>query len=319
MTTYGPWIQDPDYDTTGLVNHLYLPGNLTYFHSEDGIAAPADPAKFQTAWQAAESGANQGDYAGHLGSAVNIYVDTGVIPSSPTTYDGLHTVDPISARSTPSDRYYPGGGRGTPTIPPGWDGLQWEDGVGWSTLVDAVLEKIAVNDYISTDTLDSAAWSQDLYVTSDYAPVTPPLDEPAPDLYSASWSPIFSRSVSTPTPSPGDYPQQFVGANLFDWVTDELGTLVILNTLSTTSAVMHAAVRGNYQWGSFVTASSSPDFTYMRYRFRPPRYRFFKESTVPPARRLWPRNDPLGVGIGRTWPAPNTYQYGRGRGPGSPV
>lgn len=37
-----------------------------------------------------------------------------------------------------------------------------------------------------------------------------------------------------------------------------------------------------------------------------------------PARRLWPRQDGEGVGIGRIWPPPNTPQAGRGIGPGSP-
>lgn len=314
MTFYGPWIQNPDYDGLGDGSHLFLPNNAVDFSGPPGgVAAPPDAGSFLTTWQGAEASSHHVTTGGgYIATYVGIDVDTSVFPTGPTTYAGYHGLDPLVFRPDAGSTYYPS--TFVPSVPPGWDGYEWEDGVGVSTIVDAILEEIYVNDRL-TSLLASVSYNQLIYATTDYAPVIPP-SLPEPDLATVALDLKFSRSVAIIANS-GDH-QEHVGVSLFDYITDVYGTIVIANSLETSSAVMAALVEGVYQWGSFIAAASAPDQTYLRYVLRPPRYRFFRNATVIPPRRQYPRQDGLGIGIGRTWPPPNTPQAGRGIGPASP-
>lgn len=325
--TLGPWIQDPDYDApvfssgdTVISNWFQLGSVFTDVGSPltpDGRQDYLDAAIFRvplgTSWL--DNLLPAGVYTSEI--SFDVYIGG---PPGSTSYSGSRLFQPLFFRA--DSTWSP------PAPPPGAIGVEVEDGatnasVQAASLTDVTWRRYAWDATIGAPLADGD-WIDHFYAFNNVPVVAgdfvwdgiAQLGTEAGEVYT-------SPRASTSAPDIGEtelLDPMDLTPYLFGDPTEGLAVVASLTevTASPTEGNLNALVDNNlfmggtWDGGRVGGTTTSPT---MIYTLRPPRYRWIFADV--PARRLWPRQDGLGLGLGRTWPRPDTYQAGR-LGPGSP-
>lgn len=127
-----------------------------------------------------------------------------------------------------------------------------------------------------------------------------------------------TRSLLTSYPLTYTETTGVVGTTIHDLTGAELDAGIVINP--------YIQIGIDWQFSSGVDISDTLafrvetllDLANSYYVWRPPRYRYLLSPPTAPARRIYPRTDSVGPGIGRFYPPPNTPQSGSRIGSAAP-